>query len=79
MTATTSCNKKRFLAFFGSLVRKNLALSVLLFCIGFIVMPLPFAMTALAPDNVNPLLPSNPVCGLGGLYTYVSVFFVPIL
>ena len=79
MTTTTSCNKKRFLAFFGSLVRKNLALSVLLFCIGFIVMPLPFAMTALAPDNGNPLLPSNPVCGLGGLYTYVSVFFVPIL
>ena len=79
MTATTSCNKKRFLAFFAGLVRKNLALSVLLFCIGFVCMPLPFSLTALKPDSINPSYPMDPVCGLGNIYTMPSLILMPLL
>lgn len=78
MTAKTFWNKRTG-AFLGSLVRRNLALSALIFGVGFVCMPLQFLLTAILNSGANQAGSMNPVFGLGGLYTASSLFLMPVL
>ena len=79
MTAKTSCNKNRFWAFLCGLMRKNLSLAGLILGIGFVCMPLQYLLGAFSYDAIDPTYSMSDVFGLGGLFTWTSVFLVPLL
>ena len=79
MTAKTSCNKNRFWAFLCGLMRKNLSLAGLILGIGFVCMPLQYLLGAFSYDELDPAYSMSGVFGLGGLFTWTSIYLVPLL
>ena len=75
MTTTTSCNNVRFQHLLRGYLKKNRALMLLLFAVGFFCLPFPFFATALQTRDYGhgPQLISCTLFGSGGLYTGFSL------
>lgn|GEM_PF-3410331 len=75
MTTTTSCNNARFQHLFRVYMKKNRAMMLLMFAVGFFCLPFPFFVTALQTRDYghDPELVGCTLFGSGGLYTGFSL------
>lgn len=75
MTTTTSCNNARFQHLFRGYMKKNRAMMLLMFAVGFFCLPFPFFVTALQTRDYGhgPELVGCTLFGSGGLYTGFSL------